>query len=81
MFINEVLQVDNSSNLGISGGGINGALLALFTELENLFGNLVIGFLVISLLEKLLLEFHELFVNPLSCGFLGVTDDLCYVLL
>ncbi|MGN0181208.1 MAG: hypothetical protein ACI4DP_02175 [Candidatus Ornithomonoglobus sp.] len=43
LLFNVILQVVDSFNLCISGGGVNGALLALFAELENLVGNLIIS--------------------------------------
>ena len=70
LLFNEILQFGNSSNLGISGGGINSALLALFTELKNLFGNLIVGFLAVGLLEKLLLKLQQLLIDGICrcCG-------------
>lgn len=51
-FLNVILQVIDSCNLYISGGCVNSAFFALFTELENLVGNFIVGFLVISLLRS-----------------------------
>ena len=42
LLLNKILQIVDSCNLCISGGNFNGALLALFTELENLLGNLIV---------------------------------------
>lgn len=76
-----ILQVVNSCNLCVSGSGVNGAFFALLSELENLVGNFIVGFLVVCLFEKLLLEFHQLFINAISGGLLSVSDDLSNVLL
>lgn len=81
LLLDVVLQIVNSCNLRVSGSGVNGAFFTLFAELENLVGYLVVGFLVVSLFEKLLLEFHQLFVNSISGGFPSVSDDLGNVLL
>lgn len=81
LLLDEILQVVDSGNLCISGGGINGTLLALFAELENFVGNLIVGVLVVSLFEKFFLKFPQLFINSVSGGFLGIPDDLCNVLL
>lgn len=40
-----------------------GKVGTLLTEFENLVGNFIVGFLVVSLFEKFLLEFHQLFIN------------------
>lgn len=58
LFFDVILQVVNSCNLCVSGGGVNSAFFTLLTELENLVGNFIVGFLVVSFFEKLLLEFH-----------------------
>ena len=42
LLLDVILQVVDSFNLCISGGSINGAFFALFMELENLVGNLII---------------------------------------
>ena len=66
LLFNVILQVVDSCNLCVSGSGVNSALLALFTELENLVGYLVVGFLVVGLFEKFLLKLQKLFVNFVS---------------
>lgn len=43
LLLDVILQVGDSCNLCVSGGGVNSALLALFTELENLLGNFIIA--------------------------------------
>lgn len=53
LLLDVVFQVVDSFNLGVSGSGVNGAFFMLFTELENLVGNLIVGFFVVSLFEKL----------------------------
>lgn len=81
LLLDEILQVVDSGNLCISGSSVNSTLPALFAELENLVGNLIVGFLVVSLFKKLLLELQKLFINTVSGGFLGIPDDLSDVLL
>lgn len=66
LLLNEILQVVNSCNLCVSGGSVNSAIFSLFTELENLVCNLIIGFLVVGLFEKFLLKLQKLFVNSVS---------------
>lgn len=81
LLFNEVLQVVDSCNLCVSGGGVNRAFFTPLTELENLVSNLIVGFLVVSFLEKLFLEFNQLFINAISGGILGISDDFSDVLL
>lgn len=81
LLLNEVLQGIDSFYLCIPGGGIDGVLPAFFTELENLVCNLIIGFLVVSLFEKLFLEFHQLLVNAISVILLSFSDDFSNILL
>lgn len=81
LLLDEILQVVNSCNLCISGSDIYGALLTLFAEFENLVGNLIVGFLVVSLFKKLFLKLHQMFVDSISSGFSGVSDDFGDVLL
>ena len=52
LLLDVVLQVINSFNLRVSGSGVNVAFFTLFAELENLVGNLIVGFFVVSLFEK-----------------------------
>lgn len=42
LLFDEILQVVDSGNLYISGSDVNSTLLALFAELENLVGNLIV---------------------------------------
>lgn len=67
--------------LCISGGSVNSGLLALFTELEDFIGNLIIGFLGVGLFEQFLLELLQSLVNAISGGLLRFADDLGDVLL
>lgn len=60
---------------------LNGAFFTLFAELENLVGNLIVGFFVVSLFEKLFLKFHQLSVNAISGVLLSFSDDFSNVLL
>ena len=53
----------------------------LFPELEDLVGNLVVGFFVIGLFKKLFLELLQSFVNAISGILLSASDHLCDVLL
>ena len=41
LLFNEVLQVVDSCNLRVSGGGVNREIFTLLTELENLVGNFI----------------------------------------
>ena len=81
LLLDEILQFIDAGNLCVSGGGINRALFALFPELEDLVGNLVVGFFVIGFFEKLFLELLQSFVNAISGILLSTTDHLCNVLL
>ena len=81
LLLDEILQVVDSGNLCVSGSCVNGTLPALFAELENFIGNLIVGFFVVSFFKKLLLKLQKLFINTVSGGFLGIPDDLCNVLL
>ncbi len=81
LLLDVVLQVVDSFNLGISGSGVNSAFFTLFAELENLVGNLIVGFFVISFFEKLFLKFHQLLVNAISGALLSFSDDFSNVLL
>lgn len=49
LLLDKILQFIDAGNLCVSGGGINRALFALFPELEDLIGNLVVGLFVIGL--------------------------------
>ena len=69
------------SNLCVSGRGINLALFALFPELEDLVGNLVVGFFFIGFFEKLFLESLQSFVDTISGILLSASDHICDVLL
>ena len=81
LLFDEILQFIDAGNLCVSGGGINRALFALFPELEDLVGNLIIGLFVIGFFEKLFLKLLQSFVNAISGFLLSTTDHLCNVLL
>ena len=81
LLLDKILQFIDAGNLCVSGGGINRALFALFPELEDLVGNLIIGLFVIGLFEKLFLKLLQSFVNAISGFLLSTTDHLCDVLL
>lgn len=76
-----VLQVVDSLNLGVSGNGVNSAFFTLFAEIENLVGNLIVGFLIVSIFEKLLLDFYQFFVNAISIALLSFSDNFSNILL
>ena len=78
---NEVLQLIDAGNLCVSCSGVYRAFLPLFSESKDLIGNLVIGFFVMGLFEKFLLELLQFLVNTVSSVFLGAADDLCDILL
>lgn len=76
LLFNVILQVVNSFNLRVSGSCVNSVFFTLFAELENLVGYLVVGFLVVSLFEKLLLKLHQLLVNAISGVLLSFSAGL-----
>lgn len=47
-------------------GGVDGGLLAEFSEPENFIGNLVVGFFALGFPDKLLLQGHQLLVDVLN---------------
>ena len=57
------------------------ALFVLFPELEDLVGNLVVGFFAIGFFEKLFLESLQSFIDTISGILLSASDHLCDVLL
>ena len=81
LLFDEILQLVDAGNLCVPGGSVNRALFALFPELEDLVGNLVVGFFVIGFFEKLFLEFLQSFVDAISGILLSTTDHFCNVLL
>ena len=81
MLLDKILQFIDAGDLYVSGGGINRTFFTLFPEFEDLVGNLIIGFFVIGLFEKLFLELLQFFVNAISGILLSATDYLCNVLL
>ena len=50
----------------VCGGSVNRTFFSLFTELEDLVGNLIIGLFVIGFFEKLFLKLLQSFVNAIS---------------
>ena len=81
LLLDEILQLVDAGNLCVSGGSVNRALFALFPELEDLVGNLVVAFFVIGFFEKLFLESLQSFVDTISGILLSASDHLCDVLL
>ena len=81
LLFDKILQFIDAGNLCVPGGSVNRAFLALFTEFEDLIGNLIIGLFVIGFFEKLFLEALQFFVDPISGILLSVSDNLCDVLL
>lgn len=61
-----ILQVIDPLYLLVSCSSVYGGLLAEFSKPEYFIGNLVIGFFVLSLLDELLLQGHQLFVDVLD---------------
>ena len=48
LLLDEILQFIDAGNLCIPGHGVNRAFFSLFSEFEDLVGNLIVGFLVVS---------------------------------
>lgn len=65
LLLDKILQFIDAGNLCVSGGSVNRALFALFPELEDLVGNLVVGLFVIGFFEELFLEFLQSFVDAM----------------
>ena len=66
LLLNVILQVVNSCNLRVSGSGVNSAFFTLLSKFENLVGNLIVCFFVVSFFDKLSLKLHQLLVNAIS---------------
>lgn len=81
LLLDEILQFIDASNLCVSGRSVNRAFFSLFPKLEDIVGNLIVGFLVVSLFEKLFLEFLQSLVDLISGILLSTADHLCNVLL
>ena len=64
LLVDEVLQLVDAGNLGVSGGSVYRAFLALFPEPEDLIGDFVVGLFIMCLFEKLLLEVFSLSSMP-----------------
>lgn len=79
--LHKILQFRNALDLFILGGGIDRALLFLFSEFENFLGDLIVDLLVVGLPKKLLLEICQFCIDAISSCFLCLADDLCNVLL
>ena len=79
LLLDEILQFIDAGSLRVPGGGINCAFFSLLPELENLIGNLVVGFFVVGFFEKLFLKLLQSFVNTISGIFLCASDYLCIV--
>ena len=76
-----VLQVINCCNLCVPGSCVNRTFFSLFSEFEDLVGNLIIGLFVIGLLKKLFLKLLQFLVDTISGILLSDSDHLCNVLL
>ena len=81
LLLDKILQLVDAGNLCVSGGSVNRTFFSLFPEFEDLVGNLIVGFLVVSFFEKLFLELLQSFVNAISGILLSASDHLCDVLL
>ena len=81
LLLDEILQFIDARNLCVFGSSVNRAFFSLFSEFEDLVGNLIVGFLVVSFFEKLFLELLQSFVNAISGILLSASDHLCNVLL
>ena len=77
----EILQLVDAGNLCVSGRSVNRAFFSLFPKLEDIVGNLIVGFLVVSFFEKFFLEFLPSLVDLISGILLSASDHLCNVLL
>ena len=73
----KVLQLVDAGNLCVPGGSVNRTFFTWLPELEDFIGNLIIGFFVIGLFEKL----FQSFVNAISSILMSASDHLCDVLL
>ena len=81
LLLDEILQFIDASNLCVPGRSVNRAFFSLFPKLEDIVGNLIVGFLVVSFFEKLFLELLQSFVNAISGILLSASDHLWDVLL
>ena len=81
LLLDEILQLVDAGNLCIPGNSVNRTFFSLFSEFEDLVGNLIVGFLVVSFFEKLFLELLQSFVNAISGILLSASDHLWDVLL
>ena len=48
LLLDEILQLVDAGNLCIPGNSVNRTFFSLFSEFEDLVGNLIVGFLVVS---------------------------------
>ena len=81
LLLDKILQLVDAGNLCVPGSSVNCAFFALFSEFEDLIGNLVVGLFIIGLFEKLFLELLQSFVNAIRGILLSAMDYLCNVLL
>lgn len=70
-----ILQVIDSLYLFIPCYSVDGGLLVEFSKTEYFIGNFVIGFFALSLLDELLLQGHQFFVDVLDRGDLRSSND------
>ena len=77
LLLDEILQFIDAGNLCVSGSSVNRAFFSLFSEFEDLVGNLIIGLFVIGLFNKFFLKLLKFFVDPISGILLSASDHLC----
>ena len=77
MLLYEILQFIDAGNLCVPGSSVNRAFFSLFSEFEDLVGNLIIGLFVIGLFKKFFLKLLKFFVDPISGILLSASDHLC----
>lgn len=56
------LKFTQKGHVGVVAKSFDSAFFTLLSKFENLVGNLIVGFLVVSLFEKLLLKLHMSFI-------------------
>ena len=76
LLLDKILKFIDAGNLCVPGSSVDGAFFSLFSEVEDLVGNLIIGFFVIGLFKKLFLKLLQFFVDPISGILLSASDHL-----
>ena len=77
LLLDEILQFIDVGNLCVPGSSVDGAFFSLFSEFEDLVGNLIIGLFVIGLFKRFFLKLLKFFVDPISGILLSASDHLC----